>query len=175
MDGIRRSAGIDWAKERHAVCIIDERGQVLSRFEVEHSAAGLRELVSRLAGVEGVAIERPDGPVVEALLEAGLPVVVIASRHVKALRTRHGLAATRTTAPTRTSSPTPCAPTASASGRCVPMPPGRWPCGRPCGRARTSSATGPRWRSSWRRASRSPSPERSSSSTTWPRRSPGPS
>jgi len=87
MDGIRRSAGIDWAKERHAVCIIDERGGVLARFEVEHSEAGLRELVSRLGGVEGVAIERPDGPVVAALLEAGLPVVVIASRHVKALRT----------------------------------------------------------------------------------------
>jgi hypothetical protein len=58
MDGIRRSAGIDWAKERHAVCIIDERGGVLARFEVEHSEAGLRELVSRLGGVECVAIER---------------------------------------------------------------------------------------------------------------------
>ena len=42
--------------------------------------------------VDGVAIERPDGPVIDALLEAGLRVVVIASRHVKALRTRHGLA-----------------------------------------------------------------------------------
>jgi len=92
MDGSRRCAGIDWAKERHAVCIIDERGSILARFEVAHTEAGLRELVSRLAGVEGVAIERPDGPVVEALLGAGLPVVVIASRHVKALRTRHGLA-----------------------------------------------------------------------------------
>jgi transposase len=58
MDGIRRYAGIDWAKDAHAVCIIDERGQVLSRFEVEHTAAGLRGLVSRLEGVEGVAIER---------------------------------------------------------------------------------------------------------------------
>ena len=47
---------------------------------------------ARLEGVEGVAIERPDGPVIDALLAAGLPVVVIASRHVKALRTRHGLA-----------------------------------------------------------------------------------
>ena len=92
MDGIRRYAGIDWAKDAHAVCVVDERGSAVARFEVEHSDAGLRELVSRLTGVEGVAIERPDGPVVEALLEADLPVVVIASRHVKALRTRHGLA-----------------------------------------------------------------------------------
>ncbi len=92
MDGIRRFAGIDWAKDRHAVCIIDERGSVVARSEVEHTAAGLRELTRRLQDVEGVAIERPDGPVVEALLGAGIPLVVIASRHVKALRTRHGLA-----------------------------------------------------------------------------------
>lgn len=92
MDGIGRYAGIDCAKEGHAVCVIDERGVVLSRFEVEQTAVGLRELVRRLAGVEGVAIERPDGPIIDALLEEGLAVFVIASRHVKALRTRHGLA-----------------------------------------------------------------------------------
>ena len=91
MDGIRRYAGIDWAKARHAVCVVDGRGHAVARFEVGHTDTGLRELVHRLTGVVGVAIERPDGPVVEALLEAGLPVVVIASRHVKALRIRHGL------------------------------------------------------------------------------------
>ena len=91
MDGTRRYAGIDWAKDRHAVCVVDGVGRTVVRFEVAHTAAGLRQLVHRLAGVEGVAIERPDGPVVEALLEAGLPVVVIASRQVTALRTRHGL------------------------------------------------------------------------------------
>jgi transposase len=92
MDGIRRSAGIDWARATHAVCIVDERGAVTGRFEVAHDAAGLRQLVRRLEGVEGVAIERPDGPVIDALLAAGIPVTVIASRHVKALRPRHGLA-----------------------------------------------------------------------------------
>jgi transposase len=87
-------AGIDWASRSHAVCVIDATGSPLERYEVEHSEAGLRSLVGRLTArhVEGVAIERPDGPVVEALLEAGLRVFVIASRHVKALRTRHGLA-----------------------------------------------------------------------------------
>ena len=92
MDGIARYAGIDWARERHAVCVIDQTGAATARFEVEHTAAGLRDMVRRLAGVEAVAIERPDGPVIDALLGAGLRVVVIASRHVKALRTRHGLA-----------------------------------------------------------------------------------
>ena len=87
-------AGIDWAMEGHAVCVIDDHGTVLERFEVEHSEAGLRDLVHRLRvdRVSGIAIERPDGPVVDALLAAGLEVVVIASRHVKGLRTRYGLA-----------------------------------------------------------------------------------
>src|SRR5690606_24378469 len=43
-------------------------------------------------GVRRAAIERPDGPVVDALLEAGFEVVVVASRSVKALRVRYGSA-----------------------------------------------------------------------------------
>ncbi|RKY15105.1 MAG: IS110 family transposase [Planctomycetota bacterium] len=87
-------AGIDWASRNHAICVVDATGSVLERYEVEHREAGLRSLVRRLtaAHVDGVAIERPDGPVIDALLEADLRVVVIASRHVKALRSRYGLA-----------------------------------------------------------------------------------
>ena len=85
-------AGIDWATRSHAVCVIDDTGAVLERYEVEHTAAGLANLARRLAArdVSGVAIERPDGPVVDALLGVDLRVVVIASRHIKALRTRYG-------------------------------------------------------------------------------------
>lgn len=89
-----RYAGVDWASRSHAVCIVDEHGAALERFEVEHTEAGLRTLGRRLAkaGVCRVAIERPDGPVIDALFGVGLEVVVIASRHVKALRTRYGTA-----------------------------------------------------------------------------------
>ena len=47
------------------------------RFSVTHDAAGLRTLVQRLlaAGVAEVGIERPDGPVVDALRQAGLTVL----------------------------------------------------------------------------------------------------
>ena len=85
-------AGIDWATKSHAVCVIDEQGIALERFEVEHTEAGLRHLGRRLGShdVSAVAIERPDGPVVDALLAGGLQVVVIASRHIKALRSRYG-------------------------------------------------------------------------------------
>lgn len=40
------------------------------------------------AGVRRTAIERPDGPVVDALIEAGLEVVVVASG-----RSKHSVAA----------------------------------------------------------------------------------
>lgn len=87
-------AGIDWATRSHAICVIDDHGSVLEHYEVEHSGAGLASLVRDLRSrhVSAVAIERPDGPVVDTLLGAGLQVVVIASRHVKALRSRYGAA-----------------------------------------------------------------------------------
>ena len=94
MDSVTRYAGVDWASRTHAICVVDEHGTALERFEVEHSEPGLRTLGRRLAkaGVARVAIERPDGPVIDALFAADLEVVVIASRHVKALRTRYGTA-----------------------------------------------------------------------------------
>src|SRR3954466_13465007 len=89
-----RFGGVDWSWERHAVCIVDAAGAVIERFEAEHQAAGLQLMVRRLggAGVSRVAIERGDGPVVDALLAGGLQVVVVSSRQVKALRLRYGTA-----------------------------------------------------------------------------------
>jgi transposase len=86
--------GVDWSWERHAVCIVDAAGAVIERFEAEHQAAGLQVMVRRLrrAGVRRVAIERGDGPVVDALLAGGLQVVVVSSRQVRALRLRYGTA-----------------------------------------------------------------------------------
>lgn len=91
-DSITGYAGVDWATDAHAVCVVDGGGEVLVEFDVAHTADGLAELCSRVerAGAERVAIERPDGPVVDALLEAGLEVVVVSSRSVKALRERYG-------------------------------------------------------------------------------------
>ena len=69
-------------------------GREIVRSTVEHSAAGLRELLGVLAraGVAEVAIERPDGPVVDTLLDAGVTVVVISPNQVKNLRARYGSA-----------------------------------------------------------------------------------
>jgi transposase len=88
------TCGIDWASDDHAVSVVDARGREIGRCTVEHSAAGLRELTGVLAraGVWEAAIERPDGPVVDALLQAGVTVVVISPNQVKNLRGRYGSA-----------------------------------------------------------------------------------
>lgn len=88
------TAGIDWARDDHAACIVDARGRKVAAVMVEHTTAGLRELVDFLGkhGVGEVAIERPDGPVVDTLLTAALTVVVISPNQVKNLRGRYGSA-----------------------------------------------------------------------------------
>ena len=86
------TCGIDWARDDHAVCVIDGRGREIHRATVEHSSAGLRELTAMLKGhgAREAAIERPDGPVVDALLASGVTVVVISPNQVKNLRGRYG-------------------------------------------------------------------------------------
>jgi transposase len=88
------TCGIDWARDDHAVSVVNARGRQILRLTVEHSAAGLRQLRDTLArhGVEEVAIERPDGPMVDALLDAGITVVVISPNQLKNLRGRYGSA-----------------------------------------------------------------------------------
>ena len=84
-------AGLDWASQIHRVCLIDTRGSVTTQFDVAHTATGMAELCERLtaAGVTAVAIERPSGAVVDALIEAGLQVVPIHPNVVKATRPRY--------------------------------------------------------------------------------------
>ena len=85
-------AGLDWAVHTHAVCVIDAVGGVLERFEVAHDRDGLAELMRRLARFGGhvrIAIERPSGLIVDALVEAGHHVFPIHPNAVKASRPRY--------------------------------------------------------------------------------------
>jgi transposase len=88
------TGGIDWARDDHAVSIVDARGREVRRATIEHNAAGMRELLEVLsrAAAREVAIERPDGPVIDTLLEAGITVVVISPNQLKNLRGRYGSA-----------------------------------------------------------------------------------
>lgn len=87
----RLFAGIDWASKTHAVCVVDDKGAIKVRFEIPNTGKTFNGLVKRLTrlGVEGVAIERCDGPLVEALLDAEHTVYVITPRQVKGLRSRY--------------------------------------------------------------------------------------
>jgi transposase len=85
-------AGLDWAVHTHAVCIIDASGAVRDRFEVAHDRQGLAELMRRLARFGAsvrIAIERPSGLIVDALVEAGHQVFPIHPNAVKASRPRY--------------------------------------------------------------------------------------
>jgi transposase len=87
-----RTAGIDWASAAHEVCISDE-GKVAKRFSASHEERSIAALTERLIGlgVRRVAIERPDGILVERLLAAGLEVLAIHPNQVKAARPRFAI------------------------------------------------------------------------------------
>jgi transposase len=81
--------GIDWAAEVHAVCVTDSAGKIAARFTVAHTADGIAGLARRLARFGDpadvpVAIERPNGRLVDLLLEAGHPVVPVKPNAIKA-------------------------------------------------------------------------------------------
>ncbi len=84
-------AGIDWASEEHALCVVDEDGLKLEGEFFAHDEAGIEELVARMRalGVVRVAIERPDGLLVDRLLEAGFTVLPIHPNKLKATRPRY--------------------------------------------------------------------------------------
>ena len=84
--------GLDWAAQAHAVCIVDDLGRVLDHFDVVHDRDGLVALMRRLARFDTrlrIAIERPDGVLVDALVDAGHEVVPIHPNALKACRPRY--------------------------------------------------------------------------------------
>jgi transposase len=95
--------GIDWAAESHAVCVMDAAGTIAAEFVIEHSADGIAMLIRRLArlgdpGEVPAAIERPDGRLVDLLLEAGHPVVPVKPNAIRTWRDGEVLSGARSDA-----------------------------------------------------------------------------
>jgi transposase len=83
-------AGIDWASEEHAVCVVDEQGRIIEGRRIVHDEAGISKLCERLIELDVglVALERPDGLLIERLLDAGLSVIAVHPNQVAAMRPR---------------------------------------------------------------------------------------
>jgi transposase len=83
-------AGVDWASEKHDVLVADEEGERVLAATFAHDERGIAALCNTLVRleVELVAIERPDGLLIERLLDAGLRVMAIHPNQVHATRPR---------------------------------------------------------------------------------------
>ena len=134
-DEVEWFVGIDWASEAHQVCLVDARGECLGERSVAHGGAALGELcdwlIARTAArpeAIAVAIEMPNGPVVEALLERGFRVHALNPKQLDRFRDRFTVAGAKslpsrkrgTTGVTRTCWPTACARIAMRFGRFPP-------------------------------------------------------
>jgi transposase len=87
-------AGVDWAKDAHEVLVADSKGERLWSESVAHTEAAITRLCKTLVtlGVVRVAIERPDGLLIERLLDAGLTVLAMHPNQVAAARDRFRVA-----------------------------------------------------------------------------------
>ena len=87
---MRAFAGVDWAAEKADVMVQGEAGEAVLERAFAMTESGIVELCRTLIehDVCRVAIERPDGVMVERLLEAGLCVLAIHPNQVKAARPR---------------------------------------------------------------------------------------
>src|ERR1700741_4688027 len=85
-----RYAGIDWASQTHEVLVAEETGEELLSATYAHDEKGLTALCRMLVRLKVVlvAVERPDGLLVERLLDAGLRVLPLHPNQVAAARDR---------------------------------------------------------------------------------------
>lgn len=91
---MEKFCGIDWASAEHALCVVDEQGRRLREWLVPHAETAITALCRELVelGVERVAIERPDGILVDRLLETGIEVIAVHPNQAKAARERYSVA-----------------------------------------------------------------------------------
>jgi len=81
---------VDWASAKHDVVVQNEAGEELLAASFVHDEKGLRSLCRTLVRMKVtlVAIERPDGLLVERLLDAGLRLLPLHPNQVAATRAR---------------------------------------------------------------------------------------
>ncbi|WP_245906765.1 IS110 family RNA-guided transposase [Mycolicibacterium palauense] len=83
--------GLDWAAATHAVCVLSAVGKILVQFMIDHTAHGVATLIRKLAEFGDpadvhIGIERPNGRLVDLLLDAGHPIVPVSPNAIKTWR-----------------------------------------------------------------------------------------
>jgi transposase len=69
--------GIDWADEKHDICVLDEKGKIVREFDISNDQRGfdiLRKRIARLQDAVKINIERSDGLLVDWLVRNGYAV-----------------------------------------------------------------------------------------------------
>jgi transposase len=81
---------VDWASEKHCVIVVDQAGEVIEEFQIEHSALGWKKFREKLQPYGSIpfAIETSQGAVVEQLLEAAMIVYPLNPKSAQAYRQR---------------------------------------------------------------------------------------
>ena len=85
------TAGIDLASEEHRLVVVDGGGREIEQRRIGNDEECLRFLCRRLVelGAARVALERPNGLVVDRLLETGITVVPVHPNQLAAARDRY--------------------------------------------------------------------------------------
>jgi transposase len=86
-----RTAGLDLASEEHRLLVVDDEGRRWEERRITHSEDGSNTLLAVLRGLDvaRVAIEQPNGLVVDRPLDAGLAVVAVHPNQLAAARDRY--------------------------------------------------------------------------------------
>ncbi len=95
MEMIDDYVGIDWGSQTHQVCILDGDGTVRGERAFAHSGASLADMADWIVTTTGaqpetigIAIEVPNGPVVETLLERGFALHSLNPKQLDRFRDR---------------------------------------------------------------------------------------
>lgn len=95
---ITHYAGFDWARDHHAVVIVDGEGHIVAAFEFEHSLAGWQRFGEQTAAWPNlaVAIETSQGAAVDQLLQRHFTVYPINPVASESYRKRKAPSGTKT-------------------------------------------------------------------------------
>ncbi len=91
-------AGFDWARDHHAVVIVDAQGQIVADFEFEHSLEGWNSFAEKTAAWPNlaVAIETNQGAAVDQLLQRDYTVYPVNPVASESYRKRKAPSGTKT-------------------------------------------------------------------------------